>query len=99
MKKIAILGCGWLGLPLAKKLIESGYTINGSTTRPEKIKTLRDNGIQPFLIKLSDSSFKGAFSIYHPHGGKSIYLSGTWSNPEKTRVFPIEFTVVKLNDR
>ena len=26
MTKISILGCGWLGLPLAKALIENGFS-------------------------------------------------------------------------
>ena len=50
MKKISILGCGWLGLPLAKALIEKGAQINGSTTTPEKLVALANAGIQPFLI-------------------------------------------------
>jgi nucleoside-diphosphate-sugar epimerase len=50
MTKISILGCGWLGLPLAKALLEKGYLINGSTTTPEKLILLRTAEIQPFLI-------------------------------------------------
>ena len=50
MKKISILGCGWLGLPLAKALLQNEYPINGSTTTPEKLSTLKNAGIQPFLI-------------------------------------------------
>jgi nucleoside-diphosphate-sugar epimerase len=49
---ISILGCGWLGLPLASKLVEDGRTIKGSTTSQEKIETLREKGITPYLIKL-----------------------------------------------
>ncbi|SHG62234.1 Nucleoside-diphosphate-sugar epimerase [Flavobacterium micromati] len=50
MKKISILGCGWLGLPLAKALLENKHQINGSTTTHEKLITLENAGIQPFLI-------------------------------------------------
>jgi nucleoside-diphosphate-sugar epimerase len=53
MKKISILGCGWLGLPLAKSLIEKGFSINGSTTSVEKIAVLEKAGIHPFLVTLS----------------------------------------------
>lgn len=49
---ITILGCGWLGLPLAKELIAEGYTLKGSTTREEKLEVLRDAGIEPFLVTL-----------------------------------------------
>ena len=51
-KEISILGCGWLGEPLAKKLIETGYAINGSTTTPNKIDRLASSGIKAFIIDL-----------------------------------------------
>lgn len=50
--KLAILGCGWLGLPLAQSFVNAGWLVNGSTTRPEKLSHLGENGIQPFLINL-----------------------------------------------
>lgn len=49
---ISLLGCGWLGLPLANKLIAEGYAVRGSTTTPEKIPLLAEAGIEPYLIKL-----------------------------------------------
>jgi len=51
--KISILGCGWLGLPLAKHLIEKGHTVKGSTTSENKLSLLSEVGIEPFLIKFS----------------------------------------------
>jgi nucleoside-diphosphate-sugar epimerase len=51
--KISILGCGWLGLPLAKHLIEKGHTVKGSTTSENKLPLLSEVGIEPFLIKFS----------------------------------------------
>ena len=39
---ITILGCGWLGLPLAKALVKAGYQVKGSTTREENLETLRN---------------------------------------------------------
>jgi len=51
--KISILGCGWLGLPLAEHLIKQKHIIKGSTTSPDKIERLRQKGIAPFLIKFS----------------------------------------------
>ena len=52
MKKetIAIMGCGWLGFPLAKHLLAKGYKINGSTTRIEKTSILRKAQITPFVL-------------------------------------------------
>lgn len=54
MQKISILGCGWLGLPLAQKLITNGFQVKGSTTTAEKIKQLENCGILPFIINLSN---------------------------------------------
>ena len=53
MKKISILGCGWLGLPLAKSLLEKGFLVNGSTTSIEKISILEKAGITTFIVSLS----------------------------------------------
>ncbi len=51
--QVSILGCGWLGLPLAKSLIEKGFSVNGSTTSLEKIPILESLGIQPSIVTLS----------------------------------------------
>ena len=57
-RTISIIGCGWLGLPLAKTLIKNGYRVKGSTTNMSKLSVLRSFGIKPFLINL-DPNFKG----------------------------------------
>lgn len=59
MKQISILGCGWLGLPLAKALIEKGFSVKGSTTSTAKLSVLEKLGIQPFLIALSEDKTEG----------------------------------------
>lgn len=53
-KTISILGCGWYGLALAKQLVQAGYSVKGSTTTAEKLKLLRDQDIEPFLIDAGD---------------------------------------------
>ncbi|MEM6725188.1 MAG: SDR family oxidoreductase [Bacteroidota bacterium] len=50
MKRIAILGCGWLGFPLAKTLVEKGWTIHGSTRSAEKLERLKASKIKAFQI-------------------------------------------------
>lgn len=50
-KKISILGCGWLGLPLANHLVDSGFKVNGSTTSQEKLSELNLLGVHPFHIE------------------------------------------------
>lgn len=52
-KTVSILGCGWLGLPLAEFLITKGYSVKGSTTSPGKLNTLTSRKIKSFLIELN----------------------------------------------
>lgn len=59
MTKISILGCGWLGLPLAKALVNNDYLVSGSTTSIEKVAVLENAGIEPFLIVLSENKTIG----------------------------------------
>ncbi|MBF6641562.1 SDR family oxidoreductase [Flavobacterium sp. J49] len=59
MKKISILGCGWLGLPLAKSLIAKGFLVKGSTTSSEKITLFQNAGINAFQITLSEHGISG----------------------------------------
>ncbi len=64
MHQISILGCGWLGLPLAKSLIEKGYYVNGSTTSVDKILVLKNSGITPFQISLGEDEIKGEIDLF-----------------------------------
>lgn len=52
MPTISIIGCGWMGWPIAKFLSLSNYTIKGSTTSSSKLALLEADGIQPFLFNL-----------------------------------------------
>ena len=49
---VAILGCGWLGLPLARALVAAGYRVAGSTTSPEQLPVLAAAGIEGHLLRL-----------------------------------------------
>jgi len=50
MNTISILGSGWLGLPLAKHFITSGYTVKASTTSENRIADLEAVGAHPFVV-------------------------------------------------
>lgn len=56
---ISLLGCGWLGLPLAKAMIAEGFAVKGSTTTPEKIPALADTGLEPYLLSFTTTHFEG----------------------------------------
>jgi nucleoside-diphosphate-sugar epimerase len=59
MRTIALLGCGWLGFPLAQQLLKAGFRVNGSTTTSGKISQLTQAGITPFLLELNAQSAIG----------------------------------------
>ncbi|WP_221389811.1 NAD-dependent dehydratase [Dyadobacter sp. NIV53] len=62
-KRISILGCGWLGFQLAKRLLQldSTYKIKGSTTSPEKLELFENAGISGYLFDLNpDFSIENA---------------------------------------
>ncbi len=61
---IGILGCGWLGLPLAVSFVADGYDINGSTTSEEKLDELQSKRINPFLIRLSEDGIDGSIAQF-----------------------------------
>lgn len=62
--KIAVFGCGWLGLPLATTLQKQGYTINGSTTTKDKLTLLKEQSILPFLVDLNDADFTTQLDLF-----------------------------------
>lgn len=64
MKQISILGCGWLGMPLAKFLLTNGFSVKGSTTSEDKLSKLKSLGIEPFLISLDSKSITGAIEDF-----------------------------------
>lgn len=57
MEQISILGCGWLGLPLAKALISEGHSVKGSTTSNDKKELLENAGIAHYPIALEVKNF------------------------------------------
>lgn len=57
---ISVLGCGWFGLPLARKLVESGFEVKGSVTQKSKLDLLSSYGIDAHQINLNDNTFSGS---------------------------------------
>lgn len=57
MKTVSILGCGWLGIALGKKLSERFY-VKGSTTQIENFNTLEKSGITPFCLNVLPHEIK-----------------------------------------
>ncbi len=56
MKSISIIGCGWLGLEVAKFFVEKGIQVKGSTTSKEKMESLEKEGIKAYHLKLDEKT-------------------------------------------
>ncbi len=61
---IGVMGCGWLGLPLAQALVLKGHTVHGSTTSAHKMEVLEKEGIVPFNIRLAPHSISGSMPSF-----------------------------------
>lgn len=46
MKSVSVIGCGWLGQPLALELVREGYRVLGSTTSTSKVPYLEYEGLK-----------------------------------------------------
>ena len=61
---ISILGCGWLGFPMAKSLLKKGFLVKGSTTTLVKMSVLENAGINAFQIALSEEEIIGEIDAF-----------------------------------
>lgn len=53
MKKVSIVGIGWLGLPLARALADQGWQVRGSKTTPDGVKAANLSGTDCCLLQLT----------------------------------------------
>ena len=52
MKKVAIVGLGWLGMPLAMSLTARGWQVTGSKTTQDGVEAARMSGIEGYPLRL-----------------------------------------------
>lgn len=64
INRIGVLGCGWLGLPLAESLFAEGLEVNGTTTSLDKLSVLKEKGIKPFQISISEKEISGNIDAF-----------------------------------
>lgn len=87
-KQVSIIGCGWLGLPLAKTMISKNFVVKGSTTSKEKLELLKSTGIQPYIVNLNENEIVGNYSGFLDES-EIIVINippGLRKNPEKNHV-------------
>ncbi|MEW7314388.1 SDR family oxidoreductase [Buttiauxella gaviniae] len=53
MKKVAIVGLGWLGMPLAMSLSARGWQVTGSKTMLDGVEAARMSGIDSYQLQLT----------------------------------------------
>ncbi|MGE4800601.1 SDR family oxidoreductase [Yersinia hibernica] len=53
MKKVAIIGLGWLGMPLAQSLVRRGVQVVGSKTTSDGVEAARMSGINCYQLQLT----------------------------------------------
>ena len=92
------MGCGWLGFPLAQQLLKEDYTVHGSTTSTDKLSVLKSNGIQPFLVTLSETTILGDCSKFLTGSDKVIINipPGLRKQPNKNHVAEIKHLIHAL---
>jgi len=56
---ISLIGAGWLGLPLAKELVDHGHHVFATTTREERLSLLTAAGVDGKTWRLQASSSRG----------------------------------------
>lgn len=93
--QISILGCGWLGFPLAQFLISKDHQIKGSTTSQKKMESLEQHGIKSYLINLTETSIIGSVSEFIK-GSEIVIINippGLRKNPSKNHVIEIQHLI------
>lgn len=55
-QNIAVIGCGWLGAPLAEEFLRDGHEVHGTSRDVRKLKSLIDNGLNAHEVTESFSN-------------------------------------------
>ena len=96
--KISILGLGWFGLPLALELKSLGHSVEGSSTSPDKIEKLNQQGIHAFTLKHPEAPEKidaDILVLNIPPFDEELEWFKSWEISPKTWVIFISSTSVE----
>lgn len=96
--QVSIIGCGWLGLPLAQFLISKNYVIKGSTTSPKKVSELKIHNIQPYVIVLNENGIVGDIDSFL-NDSTSLIINippGLRKRPNKNHILEMEHLISQI---
>ncbi|NKF50377.1 SDR family NAD(P)-dependent oxidoreductase [Shewanella sp. WXL01] len=62
MASIAVIGCGWFGLPLAQSLVKQGHQVFGSKRSEQDAVSLNELGIRGFALDLAKELVQSSLS-------------------------------------
>lgn len=62
---VLVLGCGWLGLALGRRLAAEGHPVLGTTTTPEHLPTMKAAGIQANVLRLGPNFCASGAELLH----------------------------------
>lgn len=81
-----IIGCGWLGFPLAKYWVANGLSVAGTTTHIEKLALLTDARIAAYLVQLNSANVQE-----HLSGFLQVKTVVVAIPPKRKQHPPVEF--------
>ncbi len=69
LRRIVIVGCGYVGQALGEALIAAGHDVTGTTTSPERVADLAASGIEPQVLDVHDAErltdlFRGVHTVF-----------------------------------
>ena len=90
-KRIAIIGCGWLGFPLAKSLVKKGLKVKGTTTSINKLALLSKENIEANYLNIAPQGING--NVQESLSESDVLIlnipPGLRKNPEKDHIAQI----------
>ncbi len=97
MKKIGILGGGWLGLALALEARKKGHQVKVTSTSQERVKLLIDEGLNTQLLNVTESAILGSLDFFKEIETLIITIPpGLRKNPQSNYVALIEQIIEKV---
>ncbi len=100
-EKISVIGCGWLGFPLAEHLVSEGFEVKGSTTSSDKLELLTKHYIEGYLIQLNETKILGNYSAFLANS-ETIIINippGLRKKPTKSHTTEIRHLIAAIEEQ